>query len=278
MIENNDKGVNKSVINWYPGHMAKTKKEIIEDIKLVDIVIEILDSRIPLSSQNPDILEIIKNKPRIIILNKADLADKEQNKLWVEYFKKKGIKAILTNCETGEGINETINEIEKTTLEKREKDIEKGRNGRKIKAIVLGIPNVGKSSFINKVSKNKNAMVANKPGVTRKKQWIRINDKIDLLDTAGILWPKINDNNVGVNLSFVGTIKDDILPITEIAYELLKFLLCHYRKNVIERYKLTKEYIEDTLSQDNPENVNIYEIMQKIGEKRGCIISRRRNR
>ncbi len=265
-------------INWYPGHMAKTKKEIIEDLKLVDIVIEILDSRIPISSQNPDIVELTKNKSKIIVLNKCDLADKEQNKLWVKYFKEQGQIAVLANCSTGQGINEVISEIEKLNIEKKDNDTQKGRIGRKIKAIVLGIPNVGKSSFINKVSKNTKMAVANKPGVTKKKQWMRINDKIDLLDTAGILWPKIDDEKVGLNLSFVGTIKDDILPITEVAYELLKFLLKNYRGNIIERYKLTEEYIENTLSKDDPENVNIYEIMQEIGRKRGCIMSRRTNR
>ena len=160
-------------------------------------------------------------------------------------------------------------------MKKEEQDFyaEKGRVGRKIRAMVLGIPNVGKSSFINRVSKNNNLKVGNKPGVTKAKQWIRINDKIELLDTPGVLWPKFESEQVALNLAFTGTIKDDVLPITEIAYQLLKFLLENYRQNVIERYKLTSDYIEQVLSKDNPENFNIYEIMLEIGRKRGQIMS-----
>ena len=271
-IDNNRETSKISVV-WYPGHMAKTKKEIVEDLKLVDIVIEILDSRIPISSQNPDIKEIIKNKPKIIVLNKCDLADKTQNDLWVKYFKEKGQIAVLTNCGTGQGINEVLSNIEKISQGRKETDLEKGRTGRKTKVMVLGIPNVGKSSFINRIIKNSKLEVGNKPGVTKKKQWVRVNDKIDLLDTAGVLWPKIEDKEVALNLSYTGTIKDDILPITEIAYQLLKFLLQNYRENVIQRYKLHQDYIEKTLTKPQAENINIYEIMQEIGRKRGCIIS-----
>ena len=260
-------------INWYPGHMAKTKKEIIEDLKLVDIVIEILDSRIPISSQNPDIKEITKNKPKIFILNKSDLSDKKENDLWIKYFKENRQYAILTNCSTGQGINEVISCIEKISNPQKENSTEKGRVGRKTKVMVLGIPNVGKSSFINRFVKSSKTEVGNKPGVTKNKQWIRVNDKIDLLDTAGVLWPKIDDEKVGLNLSYVGTIKDDLLPITEIAYQLLKILLENYKKNISQRYKLELSYINDTLKKPQEENINIYEIMQEIGRKRGCIIS-----
>lgn len=260
-------------INWYPGHMSKTKKEIIENLKLIDVVIEILDSRIPISSQNPDIADITKNKKKIIVLNKVDLADERQNSLWVKYFNGKGIKAILTDSNQGKGIQEVIREVENIMKDDIELLIEKGRTGKKIRVMILGIPNVGKSSFINRIAKSNRLEVGNKPGVTKKKQWISINDKIDLLDTPGVLWPKFESEQVALNLAFTGTIKDDVLEQTEIAYELLKYLLSNYRERIIERYKITNEYIENTLSQDQPENFNIYEIMLEIGRKRGAIIS-----
>ena len=260
-------------INWYPGHMSKTKKDIIDNLKLIDVVIEILDSRIPVSSQNPDIAEITKNKKKIIVLNKVDLADEMQNNLWVKYFNKKGIKAVLTDSNQGKGIQEVLREVENIMKDEIEVLSSKGRTGKKIRVMILGIPNVGKSSFINRIVKSNRLEVGNKPGVTRKKQWISINDKIDLLDTPGVLWPKFENEQVALNLAFTGTIKDDVLEQTEIAYELLKFLLSNYRENIIERYKITNEYIENVLSKEQPENFNIYEIMLEIGRKRGAIIS-----
>jgi len=260
-------------INWYPGHMSKTKKEIIDNLKLIDVVIEILDARIPLSSQNPDIAEITKNKKKIIMLNKVDLADEKQTSLWVKYFNQKGIKAVLADSNQGKGIQEAIREVENIMKEEKEVLKQKGRTGKKIRVMILGVPNVGKSSFINRIIKSNRLEVGNKPGVTRKKQWISINDKIDLLDTPGVLWPKFESQQVALNLAFTGTIKDDVLEQTEIAYELLKFLLSNYRENLIERYKITNQYIEDVLSQEQPENFNIYEIMLEIGRKRGAIIS-----
>lgn len=260
-------------INWYPGHMAKTKKQIMQDLKLIDIVIELLDARIPISSQNPNIAEIIKNKKKIIVLNKCDLADDRQNKLWIEYFNKKGIPAVLTDSNSGRGIEECIREIEKIMQVDLDSQAEKGRTGRKIRAMILGIPNVGKSSFINRISKRSTAGVGNRPGVTKQKQWIRINEKIELLDTPGVLWPKFESDEVALNLCFTGTIKEEILDKLEIAYHLTKFLLENYRKNIYERYKLDPKYIEETLAQDRPENDNIYEIMLQIGKNRGCIMS-----
>ena len=260
-------------INWYPGHMAKTKREIAEDLKLIDVVVELLDSRIPLSSQNPDIAELTKGKKKIIVLNKTDLADNMQNEAWKKYFNSKGQVCILTDSNLGKGINEVTKAIEEIMKEELEQYAERGRTGRKIKAMILGIPNVGKSSFINRIIKTNRLEVGNKPGVTRKKQWISINDKINLLDTPGVLWPRFEDEKTALNLAFTGTIKDDVLEQTEIAYQLLKFLLENYRQNVIERYKMTLDYIERTLSQNKPENFNIYEIMQEIGRRRGAIIS-----
>ena len=260
-------------IQWYPGHMSKTKREISEDLKLIDVVVELLDSRIPLSSQNPDIAELTKGKKKIIVLNKTDLADNMQNEAWKKHFNSNGQVCILTDSNLGKGINEVTKAIEEIMKEELEKYAEKGRTGRKIKAMILGIPNVGKSSFINRIVKTNRLEVGNKPGVTRKKQWISINDKINLLDTPGVLWPKFEDEKTALNLAFTGTIKDDVLEQTEIAYQLLKFLIENYRQNVIERYKITLDYIEKILSQDQPENFNIYEIMQEIGKKRGAIIS-----
>lgn len=264
---------NKININWFPGHMAKTRRQITEDLKLIDVVIELLDARIPVSSQNPEIAEIIKNKKKIVVLNKCDLAQENQNNLWVEYFKNKGIPAILVDANSGRGIEATLKEAEKIMKSDLIALAEKGRVGRKIRAMILGIPNVGKSSFINRVSKRTTAEVANRPGVTRAKQWIRINDRVELLDTPGVLWPKFESETVALNLAFTGTIKDDILERTEIAYELFKFLLSEYRSNVCERYKFSNEYIEEVLEQPQSENINIYEIMQEIGRKRGCIVS-----
>ena len=260
-------------INWYPGHMAKTKREISEDLKLIDVVVELLDSRIPLSSQNPDIAELTKGKKKIIVLNKTDLADNMQNEAWKKHFNSNGQVCILTDSNLGKGINEVTKAIEEIMKEDLKKYAEKGRTGRKIKAMILGIPNVGKSSFINRIVKTNRLEVGNKPGVTRKKQWISINDKINLLDTPGVLWPRFEDEKTALNLAFIGTIKDDVLEQTEIAYQLLKFLLENYRQNVTERYKITLDFIEKILSQDQPENFNVYEIMQEIGRKRGAIIS-----
>lgn len=253
--------------------MAKTRRQITEDLKLVDIVIELLDARIPISSQNPDIAKITKNKKKLIVLNKCDLANDIQNKKWIEYFQEKGIPAVLTDSNSGKGIQDCIKKIEKIMDNELKLQAEKGRIGRKIRAMILGIPNVGKSSFINRISKRTTAGVGNKPGVTKQKQWIRINENIELLDTPGVLWPKFESQEVALHLAFTGTIKEDILQRIEIAYELVRFLLGNERKLLCERYKIDEKYIEETLNQEQAENINIYEIMLEIGRKRGCIIS-----
>ena len=260
-------------INWFPGHMAKTRKQITEDLKLIDVVIEILDARIPYSSQNPDINQITKDKKKIVVLNKSDLSDEQCNQKWIEYFIMQGSKAVLIDANTGKGINEVIRQVQNIMEDELIKLAEKGRSGRKIRAMIVGIPNVGKSSFINRIAKKNSAEVGNKPGVTKQKQWIRINDKIELMDTPGVLWPKFENEEVALNLAFTGTIKDDILEITEIAYSLTKFLLENYKNNLIERYSLNVNQIDEILQQEQDENQNIYEIMQLIGKKRGAIIS-----
>lgn len=269
----NQEVFSKVSINWYPGHMAKTRRQIESDLKIVDIVIEILDARIPISSQNPDIGKIIKRKKKIIVLNKSDLADEKKNQLWIQYFEKKGIPAVLVDSNSGKGIDQCIRKIENMMNIDRQAQVEKGRIGRKIRAMILGIPNVGKSSFINRISKRTTAGVGNKPGVTKQKQWIRINDKIELLDTPGVLWPKFESEEVALNLAYTGTIKEDILERVDIAYYLTKFLLQNDRKKLCERYKIPEKLIEEKMQQEQPENENIYEIMLEIGKKRGCIIS-----
>lgn len=260
-------------INWFPGHMAKTRRQITDDLKLVDVVIEILDSRIPISSQNPEIKQIIQNKKKVVVLNKCDLSDENDNKKWMEYFIKQGNKVVLVDSNIGKGINDVIKQIQIVMSEELKKLAEKGRIGKKIRVMIVGIPNVGKSSFINRITKKNSAEVGNKPGVTKQKQWIRINDQIELMDTPGVLWPKFENEEVALNLAYTGTIKDDVLEITEIAYCLTKFLLDNYKNNLIERYSLNKEIVDDILEQDQEENQNIYEIMQLIGKRRGAIIS-----
>ena len=274
MKSEDEKRFPKISISWYPGHMAKTKKQIQEDLKLIDVVIEILDARIPLSSQNPDIAQWTKNKKKIIILNKSDLADEKQNEKWVEYYKKQGIVAILTDSNSGKGVLETIRQIEKTMQEDKETFSNKGRIGRSIRVMIVGIPNVGKSSFINRITKKSSTAVGNRPGVTRQKQWVRVKENIELLDTPGILWPKLEPQEVAFHLAFTGTIKDDNLEKTEIAYFLLKYLLENKRESIINRYGISSEIIEEKLSnEEQMENENILEILYEIGKKRGAIVS-----
>lgn len=268
----NEKSCASTSINWYPGHMAKTKRQIIEDLKLVDLVVEVLDARIPISSQNPDIQEYIKNKNKIEVLNKADLADETQTANWVKYFEKNNIPAVITDSNSGKGIREVIKKIHTVSAETKEKSAQKGRAGRSIRVLVLGIPNVGKSSFINRVSKKTSMRVGNKPGVTKNKQWIRLTSNVELLDTPGVLWPKIANEQTALNLAYTGTIKSDIIDEVEIAYNLVKFLIEKYRKNLIERYKLNSEIVEKINSNDElEENEKIVEIMNYIGEKRGTV-------
>ncbi len=261
-------------INWYPGHMAKTKRQIQEDLKLIDIVVELLDSRIPISSKNPDINEIIKNKKKIIILNKSDLADEQETIKWQKYFIKQGTMAVITDANTGRGIKDIIKEAEiimKDELDKRE---EKGRMGRRIRMMILGIPNVGKSSLINRLANKNSLEVGNKPGVTKQKQWIKINNNIELLDTPGVLWPKFENEEVALNLAYTGTIKDDVIEKIEVAFNFVKYMIENEIDKFVHRYNLNKEEILLELKEGlRPENEIIYDIMQKIGRMRGAVIS-----
>lgn len=256
-------------INWYPGHMAKTKRQITEDLKLVDVVIELLDARIPKSSQNPDIQGMVKNKKRIVILNKSDLADERETKKWIEYFKKKNILAIEVDSNQGKGIKQVTQAIEKIMEEELKLQNSKGRIRKTIRVMIVGIPNVGKSSFINRISKKTTMTVGNKPGVTRQKQWIRIGNQIELLDTPGVLWPKFESEEVGLNLAYTGSIKEEILERTEVAYNLLKFLDENYSQELYTKYKITKQEINEI--KENPQYT--LELMYLIGKKRGALIS-----
>ena len=256
------------------GHMAKAKRIISEDLKIIDLVIEVIDARIPISSRNPDLNEIVKNKKKIIILNKSDIADEKQTQKWKDKLTKDNVIAISNNSLNNKKNNEIISTIEKMMKEETEKGLQKGRVGRTIRVMILGIPNVGKSSIINRLANRNTQTVGNKPGVTVKNQWIRIGNNIELLDTPGVLWPKFENEKIALNLAFTGTIKDEILDNLEIAYELLKFLLENYKENLIQTYKITEGDIDELLNNEGQaENENIMDVMRLIGRKRGAIIS-----
>lgn len=252
--------------------MAKTKREILEDLKLIDIVIELLDARIPNSSRNPDIQQLTKGKKKIILLNKCDLADEKINQKWQKTLEKEAI-TLVTDSNSGKGIEKVLKTISAMMDEEIEKQKQRGRMNKTIRVMILGIPNVGKSSFINRISKKTSMEVGNKPGVTRKKQWVRIGKNQELLDTPGVLWPKFESQEVALNLAFTGTIKDDIMEQVEIAYELLKVFVQKYQKNLLERYKITDEEFSHLQKEENA----TYALMQLIGQKRGALKARRNN-
>lgn len=242
---------------WFPGHMTKAMRQMKEDMKLIDLVIELLDARIPFSSRNPEIDTLGQNKARLVLLNKADLADENQNNRWVEYFKEKGIIALKINSKNKQGIKEINNAVSVACREKIERNKKRGILNRPIRAMVVGIPNVGKSTFINAYAGKNCAKTGNKPGVTKGKQWIRLNKNLELLDTPGILWPKFDDQTIGMHLAFIGSMNDHILDISELAYQLIK-LLNHLYPNVIrERYSIE--------GNDGP-----LQVMYQIAEARGC--------
>jgi ribosome biogenesis GTPase A len=259
---NEEKSFSKTSINWFPGHMVKAKKEIKDNLKLVDVVIEIVDARIPISSRNPDFEELIGDKPRVIGLNKFDLADSSVNKLWGEFYKKSGVPAVLLNSVTGVGIKDLLSKARDLVQDKLDKSSERGRIGRSVKVAVIGIPNAGKSSFINKVAKRNAANVGNKPGVTRTKQWIRTDMGVELMDTPGILWPKFESEEVGLNLAFTGAIRYEILDNAELALKLVGRLREAYKEELCSRYKL-----------GDIDGKSDLEVLEMIGNKRGCKIS-----
>ena len=244
---------------WYPGHMTKAKRMMQEDIKLIDLVIELVDARVPISSRNPDIDELGKNKARLILLNKSDLAEEKQNDAWVEYFKNKGFSVVKVNSKRGGGIKSIQGVIQEACKEKMERDRKRGILNRPVRAMVVGIPNVGKSTFINSFAGKACAKTGNKPGVTKGKQWIRLNKNVELLDTPGILWPKFEDQTVGLRLAFIGSIKDEILNSEELAAELIQFMKKTYPGILAEKY--TIEEVEDP-----------YVCLAKIAESRHCLL------
>lgn len=244
---------------WYPGHMTKAKRMMQENIKLIDLVIELVDARIPLSSRNPDIDELGKNKARLVLLNKADLAEDKWNDAWAEYFKKKGFSVVKVNSRKGGGIKSIQGVIREACAEKIERDRKRGILNRPVRAMVVGIPNVGKSTFINALAGKACAKTGNKPGVTKGKQWIRLNKQVELLDTPGILWPKFEDQEVGLKLAFIGSIKDEVLQTEELAAELIHFLRTAYPEVLADKYDI--EMDEDD-----------YVVLNHIAKSRNCIV------
>lgn len=245
-------------IQWYPGHMTKARRMMEEDIKLIDLVIELVDARLPLSSRNPDIDNLAKNKARLILLNKADLSDERINNQWTEYFKEKGFFVVKLDSRSGAGMKAINGVIQEACKEKIERDRKRGIINRPVRAMVVGIPNVGKSTFINSYAKKACAKTGNKPGVTKGKQWIKLNKNLELLDTPGILWPKFEDQQIGLRLAMAGSINDEILNIAELAVYLIKFLKEEYPGAIAERYGVEEEAKE-------------LDILENIGVKRGCL-------
>ncbi len=244
---------------WYPGHMTKAKRMMQENIKLIDLVIELVDARIPMSSRNPDIDELGKNKARLILLNKSDLAEEKQNDAWVEYFKSKGFSVVKVNSKKGGGIKSIQGVIQEACKEKIERDRKRGILNRPVRAMVVGIPNVGKSTFINALAGKACAKTGNKPGVTKGKQWIRLNKNVELLDTPGILWPKFEDQIVGLRLAFIGSIKDEILNTEELAAEMIQFMKKYYEGVLAEKYAI--------IEVDDP-----YQCLADIAKSRHCLL------
>lgn len=253
---------------WYPGHMTKAKRMMQENIKLIDLVIELVDARIPLSSRNPDIDGLAKNKSRIVLLNKADLADPQYNKQWTEYFKEKGFHVLEINSKSGSGIKSIQGIVQEACKEKIERDRKRGIINRPVRAMVVGIPNVGKSTFINSFAGKACTKTGNKPGVTKGKQWIRLNKGLELLDTPGILWPKFEDQKIGMKLAFIGSINDEILHTDELALDLITFLQEEYAGLLEKRYDLTKT--EDSIEAKKEPEVKAHGVLKRICENRHC--------
>lgn len=246
-------------IQWYPGHMTKAVRQMQEDLKLIDLIIELVDARVPLSSRNPNIDDLGKNKARLVLLNKSDLADERCNLLWQEYFQEKGIHVLKVNARSGAGLKSIQGVVQEACWEKIERDRKRGILNRPIRAMVVGIPNVGKSTFINSYAGRACTKTGNKPGVTKGKQWIRLNKNLELLDTPGILWPKFEDQQVGIKLSLIGSIKDEILNLDELALELLKRLYTDYPGILAERYGI--EESEDGLK-----------MLEAVAKARNCLL------
>ena len=251
-------------IQWFPGHMTKTRRKIQTSLKLVDAVAEIIDARIPVSSRNPELHKIIENKPRIILMNKCDMADPSQTARWVSCYQKEGILAIPVDCKSGRGLNQFIPKVRELLKDRIIQWEQKRMVNRTIRVMIVGIPNVGKSSFINRMAKQNRAKVEDRPGVTRGNQWFTIGKAFDLLDTPGVLWPKFDDPNVGEKLAFTGAVKDQILDTEQLASRLLEVLRDEYPSMLTTRYKLEKYDLQPLQG---------YELLELIGRKRGMLVS-----
>lgn len=245
-------------VQWYPGHMTRAKRQMQEDLKLIDLIIELVDARVPLSSRNPDIDSLGQNKARLIILNKADLADERQNQAWTEYFTKKGFHVVQVDSRNGGGMKRVQAMIQEACREKTERDRRRGIKNRPVRAMVAGIPNVGKSTFINTFAGKACTKTGNKPGVTRGKQWIRLNKNVELLDTPGILWPKFEDQKVGERLACVGSVKDDLLNLEELSLLLIDYLKERYPGVLAKRYGIAEEN-------------EALKVLEEIAKVRGCL-------
>lgn len=263
----------KSSFNWYPGHMTKAKRMMEENIRLIDLVIEIVDARVPMSSRNPDIDKLASNKARIILLNKADLADDYITNKWIAYFNSKNIYCLKLNSRDNSGVKQVNNLIQTACADKIERDKSRGIMNRTIKAMVVGIPNVGKSTFINSFAGKASAKTGNKPGVTKGKQWIKLGKNVEMLDTPGILWPRFENQDVGMRLAMIGSINDNILNIEELAIDTINYVYNNYSDNIIERYELDKEAVKASYDESaiNPDNSIALYIMEQAALKRGCI-------
>lgn len=263
----------KSSFNWYPGHMTKAKRMMEENIRLIDLVIEIVDARVPMSSRNPDIDKLASNKARIILLNKADLADDYVTNKWIAYFNSKNIYCLKLNSRDNSGVKQVNNLIQTACADKIERDKSRGIMNRTIKAMVVGIPNVGKSTFINSFAGKASAKTGNKPGVTKGKQWIKLGRNVEMLDTPGILWPRFENQDVGMRLAMIGSINDNILNIEELAIDTINYVYNNYPDNIIERYELDKEAVKASYDESaiNPDNSIALYIMEQAALKRGCI-------
>lgn len=251
----------KQTVQWFPGHMAKTRRLIKESLSLVDGVVEIVDARIPYSSSNPELNQIIKNKPRIILLNKADIADSNATRLWIDYYKSKGMYALPVDCRTGKGLNQFVPTVRQALSKVIKRNEEKDMHGKPLRLMVVGIPNTGKSSFINRMAGNLKAKVADKAGVTRQNQWFVVGNGIELLDTPGVLWPKFEDREVGDKLAFTGAVKDEVTDIETLSCRLLETLSRTRPQAILNRYKI-----------DSVDNLQGWEILELIGKKRGFLI------
>ena len=251
-------------IQWFPGHMTKTKRIIQASLKLIDVVVEIIDARIPISSSNPDLGQIIENKPKLVLLNKCDKANKFATQKWVNYYSEKGVKALPVDCKSGRGLNKFVPAIREILADKFEAQKAKGIKNPILRLMIVGIPNVGKSSFINRVSKQTRAKVEDRPGVTRGNQWYTISNDLEMLDTPGVLWPKFDDEKVGLHLAFTGAVKDQVLDIELLAMDFLDAMQKAPTQEFLDRFKLKREDIED---------IQPYELLELVGRKRGMLIS-----